>query len=760
MKFRKIAFLGLILFLLMVDKSSMAQDVLYVTDTILENSSGSLDSVLLRAKPLTDAGHDVTILFSAPGLCQIDGHLPVISITRGSLTLKKDSLISYEQGIQFINFSGFFINASASTSIVFDSLSMKADIYSDDFCGIYISNSTRITIKNCIFDNNNGIFYNNRSVNLLIENNIFRNNKYAIRAICGSDIDYQTSSTIVNNNFINSISWSSSSFAVGFEKNNVSLNNFKINHLLTIRNNEINGYPDVGIEIYNSYGESHVMDDTTFKVNITKNNIESNGAGIWFVCPYPRFVVDSNVFTNNVRHLLLEDRAVVPEINPYGLDFIGENTCGLSHFNASNIFNASTSSFQNTGYFGKGVNIVGQNLQSEITISNGKYSNIRETRIKSTYPISLGTTNSIYGNYNISPPTLNAITKSGSSITVKYRLNGSQQHLQANAGFVTEFFKSNKNGHLLEFLGSHTVNTLTGNEYKAVLNFPSGVVPDTIVATVTSLGNQPKSTNKIGTSPASEYKTVMIGCYNGELSFCFPEQICSGEKVSVTNNSTNRPYGSNVFMWNYGDGSQSTYDTTHIYASAGNYTVKLISPAMGSCPRDTVSKVIVVNSCSHECKDCIASFAPEPGKKYVLSAWVQENGAAPSKTAYTYATIQLSFLGSSQVLTFAPKGVIIDGWQRIEEEFSIPDTATDIQLKLISAQGDCYFDDIRVFPFDGTMKSYVYDPISLRLVSELDEHNYATFYEYDEEGKLVRVKKETERGVMTIKENKNSTIKK
>jgi len=36
----------------------------------------------------------------------------------------------------------------------------------------------------------------------------------------------------------------------------------------------------------------------------------------------------------------------------------------------------------------------------------------------------------------------------------------------------------------------------------------------------------------------------------------------------------------------------------------------------------------------------------------------------------------------------------------------------------------------------------------------------ATLYEYDEEGKLIRVKKETEKGVMTIKENKNSTKKK
>ena len=57
------------------------------------------------------------------------------------------------------------------------------------------------------------------------------------------------------------------------------------------------------------------------------------------------------------------------------------------------------------------------------------------------------------------------------------------------------------------------------------------------------------------------------------------------------------------------------------------------------------------------------------------------------------------------------------------------------------------------------MMSYVYDPISLRLMAELDERNYATLYEYDEEGKLIRVKKETEKGIMTIQENRDNIIK-
>ena len=40
-------------------------------------------------------------------------------------------------------------------------------------------------------------------------------------------------------------------------------------------------------------------------------------------------------------------------------------------------------------------------------------------------------------------------------------------------------------------------------------------------------------------------------------------------------------------------------------------------------------------------------------------------------------------------------------------------------------------------------------------MAELDENNYATFYEYDDEGTLIRLKKETVEGIATLKENRN-----
>lgn len=158
------------------------------------------------------------------------------------------------------------------------------------------------------------------------------------------------------------------------------------------------------------------------------------------------------------------------------------------------------------------------------------------------------------------------------------------------------------------------------------------------------------------------------------------------------------------------------------------------------------------------CQDCITSFSPDPGE-YIISGWVM--GSEDNKnTSYTNPFIDVSFIGGGSAhYTVSPSGPIIDGWQKVEGVVSVPPSATDILIQLDCQQGVCHFDDIRFIPVDGSMKSYVYDPITLKLVAELDERNYATFYEYDEEGKLIRVKKETEKGIMTIQENRNSIVK-
>jgi hypothetical protein len=161
------------------------------------------------------------------------------------------------------------------------------------------------------------------------------------------------------------------------------------------------------------------------------------------------------------------------------------------------------------------------------------------------------------------------------------------------------------------------------------------------------------------------------------------------------------------------------------------------------------------------CENCIGGFIPDPGQKYAISLWVKEGGASPSDTAFDAPFVQIQYnSGVSSPSPFGASGRIIEGWQRIYQEFTIPALATSITVQLGSNSGTSYFDDIRIYPVNGSMKSYIYDPVSLKLTAVLDENNYATFYEYDQEGTLIRTKKETERGIVTISENRQSNQKK
>jgi hypothetical protein len=154
-------------------------------------------------------------------------------------------------------------------------------------------------------------------------------------------------------------------------------------------------------------------------------------------------------------------------------------------------------------------------------------------------------------------------------------------------------------------------------------------------------------------------------------------------------------------------------------------------------------------------------FSPLQGKQMVVSAWVKEQQDCTPDT-YSNSQVVLSFdAGSPSSVTLKPAGRIIEGWQRVEDTVTVPAGATMMKLSFKSTNGSVpvYFDDVRMHPFNSNMKSFVYNPVNLRLMAELDENNYATFYEYDDDGTLVRLKKETERGIKTIKETRSALLK-
>ena len=156
-------------------------------------------------------------------------------------------------------------------------------------------------------------------------------------------------------------------------------------------------------------------------------------------------------------------------------------------------------------------------------------------------------------------------------------------------------------------------------------------------------------------------------------------------------------------------------------------------------------------------------FSMRAGQKMLFSAWVRDGQPATpygvTDTAVTYNNSQVQIYDGAQYNNLTPQGPVIEGWQRYEGTFTPAASGTGSINFINSGPNTLYIDDIRMHPFNADMKSYVYDPVNLRLVAQLDANNYATFYEYDEEGTLTRTKAETSRGIKTIKETRSAKQK-
>lgn len=149
----------------------------------------------------------------------------------------------------------------------------------------------------------------------------------------------------------------------------------------------------------------------------------------------------------------------------------------------------------------------------------------------------------------------------------------------------------------------------------------------------------------------------------------------------------------------------------------------------------------------------IGSFAVLTDKKYLLNLWVQKNAGAQ------LPAMQVAANGSN-IATFIPKGAPIEGWQLMEARVNMTLVGGTPQSIALYFSGAAVIDDVRVLPLDANMKTFVYDVANNnRLLAQLDENHYATFYEYDQEGQLVRVKKETEKGIVTISESRRALRK-
>ncbi len=149
-------------------------------------------------------------------------------------------------------------------------------------------------------------------------------------------------------------------------------------------------------------------------------------------------------------------------------------------------------------------------------------------------------------------------------------------------------------------------------------------------------------------------------------------------------------------------------------------------------------------------EDMIDRFNPDQ-EEYVVSFWV--------KPGYYGASVDFKVSNAVVTPILPLMAQPIDGWYKKSYKVVFNTPPNGEAVLTFSTNKYVYLDDFRMHPVHAQMKTFTYDKNLLRLTSTLDENNFATFYEYDLEGNLVRVKRETERGIFTISENRKNLRK-
>ncbi|MDP2384970.1 MAG: PKD domain-containing protein [Bacteroidota bacterium] len=517
-----------------------------------------------------------------------------------------------------------------------------------------------------------------------------------------------------------------------------------------------------------------------FRVN---HFIDCASTGILFQNPVTTYTVDFNTFDRVVAPIHID---YTQQKNNLGIDFVGSNPFGYQIKNDHNIYslNSSDPNFPVGSFVTIGPNCVGIDKEGKVVgyvntyrIADGNMlgkkgaivrgNDLLQTNNSQFYTGSSGCSLLTYSlsclsflNNNV---TATISTSSFPSTTNKYVADFylEQSYTTSPATSIYRYIGSSS-----EFLANNATGSVSAS-FTSLLPVAYG---SKIAMTITSLGD--------GTQPAEGtfnpiYYTIQTPTCPTGVTITLPDDKCIDQPITLQAPLTTTVTCASSdfdYTWTFSDDESSSIDPnpTHVYNTVGTYTVDLsviVTIDTYTCTALTSSTTInVTNDC---CPSCLPSFKPIAGKKYVVSAWVSEYETKKSTFTLPQIKVLCSVPSGTATVTssfgpYSAKGQVIDGWQRIDEVFTVPANATDFDVELINnatSGEDVFFDDIRIHPFDASFKSFVYDPVSMRFVAELDNNNYATFYEYDDEGKLTRVKKETEKKVMTVKETRTASPK-
>ncbi len=159
---------------------------------------------------------------------------------------------------------------------------------------------------------------------------------------------------------------------------------------------------------------------------------------------------------------------------------------------------------------------------------------------------------------------------------------------------------------------------------------------------------------------------------------------------------------------------------------------------------------------------------PTLGNGYLLRLWVK-NELVNRRPVINWSDPSVLAAGLQVVLTngttttspmSSQKIAQVGEWVLLDYRFA-PNSlvvATNYDLQLSHKAGKTVLvDDVRLQPVQAEMSTHVYDSRSFKLLATFGAEHFGAFYQYNDEGTLVRTLIETERGLKTIQESQSNT---
>jgi hypothetical protein len=153
-------------------------------------------------------------------------------------------------------------------------------------------------------------------------------------------------------------------------------------------------------------------------------------------------------------------------------------------------------------------------------------------------------------------------------------------------------------------------------------------------------------------------------------------------------------------------------------------------------------------------------------KTYIIKYWLYHLDGVPigqqplTVSIFDKNSPSTGITGSFTITDNATNPIRVGNWDLITHEIIPNSPVTNELLITLTANGlGNYVDDLLFIPIDATSKCISYNCENDRVEAEFDSEHFATFFDYDYEGRLIRKRKETYRGVKNIAETFYNTPK-